>query len=164
MTRLRLALGICAIGPSLGCFKYVPATLETAPVGSHVQALLSTEGQIILRDRIGIDRSLLRGELLDRAGETVLLSIRSTGMSDEFGTRRSLYQRVDIPKSHILRVDQRVIDPARTGSVVAAGGGAAILLVLQAFGDRNPGQVDTGGGGPDESIRSWILRLPLSIR
>ena len=164
MTRMRLVLGIGAIGLSLGCFKYVPATLDTAPVGSRVQALLSTEGQIVMRNRIGIDRSLLRGELLDRSGETVLLSVRSTGMSDEFGARRPLYQRVDIPRSHILRVDQRVIDPARTGGIVAAAGGAAILLVLQAFGDRNPGQVDNGGGGPDESIRSWILRLPLSIR
>ena len=164
MTRLRLALGMSAIGLSLGCFKYVPATLDTAPVGSRVQALLSTEGQIVLRNRIGIDRTVLRGELLDRSGETVLLSVRSAGMSDEFGGRRSLYQRVDIPRSHILRVDQRVIDPARTGGIVAAAGGAAILLVLQAFGDRNPGQVDNGGGGPDESIRSWILRLPLSIR
>ena len=164
MTRLRPALGICAIGLSLGCFKYVPATLDTAPVGSHIRALLSTEGQIVLRNRIGIDRSLLLGELLDRSGETVLLSVRSTGMSDEFGARRPLYQRVDIPKSHILRVDQRVIDPARTGSIVAAGGGAITLLVLQAFGDRNPGQVDNGGGGPDESISSWVLRLPFSIR
>ncbi len=164
MTRLRLALGICALGLSLGCFRYVPATLDTAPLGSHVQALLSTEGQIALRNRIGIDRPLLRGELLDRDGETVLLSVRSTGLADEFGGRQPLHQRVDILKSHSLRIDQRQLDPVRTGGIVAAAGGAATLILVGSIGERNPGQVDNTGGGPDESIRSWILRLPLSIR
>ena len=85
-------------------------------------------------------------------------------MNDEFGAR-PLYQRVDILKSHILRVDQRQMDAFRTGSILAIGGGAVILVVKGALADRNPGQTDnSGGGGPDDRMGSWILRLPLSIR
>ena len=157
-------MGSCALALSLGCYTYVPTTLDVTPVGTHIQAVMSTEGQIILRDRIGIDDPILKGELLEQSGETVLMSVRSGSATNEFGVRASMYQRVDIPKSHILRVDQRQMDSFRTGSLIAAAAGTGVYIVIQAFGERNPGQIDNSGGGPDESISSWILRLPLSMR
>ena len=157
-------MGSCALALSLGCYTYVPTTLDVTPAGTHIQALMSTEGQIILRNRIGIDDPLLKGELLEQSGETVLMSVRSGSATDEFGMRESMYQRVDIPKSHILRVDQRQMDAFRTGSLIAAAAGAGVFLVIQATGERNPGDVPNGGGGPDERVASWILGVPFSIR
>lgn len=164
MSVARWALGCSAMMLSTGCFGYVPATLDSVPVGAHVRAMLSTEGQIILRDRIGIDAQVLQGELLENGGDTVLLAVRSSTITDEFGGQRPLFQRIDIPTSHILRVDLRRTDPVRTGALVAVGAGAAALLISQAFGDSNPGQPDGSGGGPEERISSWISRLPFSIR
>ena len=164
MSVARWALGCSAIMLSTGCFSYAPATLDSTPVGGHVRAMLSTEGQIVLRDRVGIDTQFIQGELLENGGDAVLLAVRSGSISDEFGGQRPLFQRVDIPIGHILRVDQRRVDPVRTGAVVGAGAGAAILIIMRAFGDRNPGQVGPIDVGPDERISSWILRLPFSIR
>ncbi len=164
MSVVRWALGCTAIMLSTGCFGYVPATLDTAPVGAHIRAMLSTEGQIILRDRVGIDGQLLQGELLENGRDTVLLAVRSSTITDEFGGQRPLFQRIDIPTSHILRVDLRRTDPVRTGALVGAGAGAATLIILQAFGERNPGQLEPGGGGPEERLSSWISRLPFAIR
>lgn len=164
MSVARWALGCSAMMLSTGCFGYVPATLDSVPVGAHVRAMLSTEGQIILRDRIGIDAQVLQGELLENGRDTVLLAVRSSTISDEFGGQRPLFQRIDIPTSHILRVDLRRVDPVRTGALVGATAGGAVLVIIQAFGDRNPGQIDPNGGGPDERISSWISRLPFSIR
>ena len=158
------ALGCSAIVLSTGCFGYVPGTLDSAPVGAHIRAVLSTEGQIILRDRVGIDDQVLQGELLENGADTVLLAVRSSTITDEFGGQRPLFQRIDVPTSHILRVDVRRTDPVRTGALVGAGAGAAALIIAQVFGDRNPGQLDPSGGGPDERISSWISRLPFSIR
>ena len=164
MSVARWAIGCSTILLSTGCFGYVPATLDSVPVGAHVRAMLSTEGQIILRDRVGIDTQVLQGELLEHGGDVVLLAVRSGTISDEFGGQRPLFQRIDIPTSHILRVDLRRVDPVRTGALVGVGVGAAVLIIRQAFGKRNPGQVDNSGGGPDERITSWTSRLPFAIR
>ncbi len=156
-------MAAAAVAISPGCYKYIPATIDTTPEGAHVQALLSTEGQIALRERLRVNLRTVDGEFLEARGDTVLLSVRTTTLRDDFGNR-SLYQRVDLPRSHILRIDQRQFDAIRTGGLVAVLAGGAVLLVAQVFGERNPGQVEPPDGGPDDRRAIWsLLRIPLSI-
>lgn len=159
----RQILAAAAVAISLGCYKYIPGTIDTTPEGAHVQALLSTEGQISLRERLGVNLRMVDGEFLETRGDTVLLSVRTTTLRDEFGNQ-SLYQRVDIPRSHILRIDQRQFDAIRTVGLIAVLGGAAAVVIVQVLGERDPGQLEPGDGVPDERRAIWsLLRIPLSI-
>ncbi len=155
-------MAAAAVATSLGCYKYIPATIDTTPEGAHVQALLSTEGQVSLRERLRVNLRMVDGEVLEARGDTVLLSVRTTTLRDVFGNQ-SLYQRVDIPRSHILRIDQRRFDAIRAGGLIAVVAGGAALIIVQAFGERNPGQVEPPDGGPDDRRAIWsLLRIPLS--
>ena len=146
---------------SLGCYRYVPATLDTKPVGSKVQALLSTEGQMLLEERVGIYGQTVTGELLEVSGDSVLLAVRSARASAGIG---SLYQRVDFSRSQILRIDQRQLDAALTGGLIAAAAGGLALILSQVFGDSNPGQIEPPENGTIERIfDGWILRIPVRI-
>ncbi len=163
MTVARQILAAAAVAISLGCYKYVPATIDTTPEGAQVQALLSAEGQISLRERLRVNLRMVDGEFLEARGDTVLLSVRTTVLRDDFGNQ-SLYQRVDIPRSHILRIDQRRFDAIRTSGLIAVVAGGAALIIVQVFGERNPGQVQPIDGGPDDRRAIWsLLRIPLSI-
>lgn len=161
MRIVRQMLACSALAVSLGCYKYVPATLDTTPVGSKVQALLSTEAQLLLEERVGIKGQTVTGELLEVSGDSVLLAVRSARASAGIG---SLYQRVDFSRSQILRIDQRRLDAARTTGLIAVAAGGLALILSQVFGDSNPGQVEPPDDGTIERIfDGWILRIPVRI-
>ena len=163
MTVLKHTLGWLAITAGLGCYRWVPATIDTTPVGEQVQALLSTEGQIVLRERAAVDLRVVTGELLEAEGDAVLIAVRTSRSDDGFGGGPVLVQRIDIPRSHILRIDRRELDALRTSGIIAGAVGVAILLASQTFGDSNPGDAPTGDGGPDEHVTRWIVRLPIRL-
>lgn len=157
---VRQMLACSALTVSLGCYKYVPATLDTTPVGSKVQALLSTEGQIFLEERVGIYGRTVTGELLELSGDSVLLAVPSARASAGIG---SLYQRVYFSRSQILRIDQRRPDAARTTGLIAVAAGGLVLILSQVFGESNPGQIEPIDGGTDRIANGWILRIPVRI-
>lgn len=158
IVRRMLACGALAV--SLGCYKYVPATLDTTPAGSKVQALLSVEGQVLLEERVGIYGRTVTGELVEVTGDSVLLAVPSVRASTGLG---SLYQRVYFSRSQILRIDQRQLDAARTGGLIAAAAGGLVLILSQVFGESNPGQIEPINGGNDRIANGWILRIPVGI-
>lgn len=160
MRIVRQMLACSALAVSLGCYKYVPATLDTTPVGSKVQALLSTEGQMLLEERVGIYGRTVTGELVEVTGDSVLLAVPSVRASTGLG---SLYQRVYFSRSQILRIDQRQLDAARTGGLIAVAAGGLVLILSQVFGESNPGQIEPINGGNDRIANGWILRIPVGI-
>ena len=160
MRIVRQMLACSALAVSLGCYKYVPATLDTTPVGSKVQALLSTEGQMLLEERVGIYGRTVTGELVEVTGDSVLLAVPSVRASTGLG---SLYQRVYFSRSQILRIDQRQLDAARTGGLIAVAAGGLVLILSQVFGESNPGQIEPIDGGNDRIANGWILRIPVGI-
>ena len=160
MRIVRQMLACSALAVSLGCYKYVPATLDTTPVGSKVQALLSTEGQMLLEERVGIYGRTVTGELVEVTGDSVLLAVPAVRASAGVG---SLYQRVYFSRSQILRIDQRQLDAARTGGLIAVAAGGLVLILSQVFGESNPGQIEPIDGGNDRIANGWILRIPVGI-
>lgn len=160
MRIVRQMLACSALAVSLGCYKYVPATLDTTPAGSKVQALLSAEGQILLEERVGIYGRTVTGELWEVTGDSVLLAVPSVRASAGLG---SLYQRVYFSRSQILRIDQRQLDAARTGGLIAVAAGGLVLILSQVFGESNPGQIEPINGGNDRIANGWILRIPVGI-
>ncbi len=149
---------------TLSCYTYAPATIETVPLGASVQGLLSTEAQLALRDSLGIGLGPIRGTLLERNGDRVLMAVRSVGTGPAPGAQ-TLYQRIEVAQRDVLRVDVRRIDKARTVLLATGALLVATAIVVEGFGGGFFGG-DDGGGGPPEAPPVYPLRvrIPIGIR
>ncbi len=154
-------LALCAAAALLlGCYKYVPATLSTVPTGSNIRAVLSTEAQADLRSRVGMDVDLLEGKLLESNDDEVWVSVRSVAASGMLDGTQPLYQRIDVPRQGVVRVDVRRLDRLRTYTLIGVAAGAAVFVAAQAFGEGGPGP-EPPNGGPSDRVQGVLLRLPL---
>ena len=145
----RAVLGVAGAAASLGCYTYVPATLDVVPVGTEVRALLSTKTELALRDSLGVDLHPLRGTLVDRQDGRLLLSVRTAVGSRELGSQ-PLYQRIAVTPQDVLRVEVRRLQRTKTVAFAFAVVGVATLVTLGALGKLNLGGSNGGGGGPPE--------------
>lgn len=149
------ALPACvAVLLSCACYTYAPTTLDAVPVGTEVQALLSTEAEGVLHDSLGLTLRPLHGTLVDRQEGRVLFAVRTASGSPAFGSQ-PLYQRIAVTPQDVLRVDVRRLHRGKTGALVVTVALAATLVTLGALGKLNPGSSDGGGGGPPEQLRNW---------
>jgi hypothetical protein len=148
-SRSRAAFGILSAALSLGCYTYVPATLEAVPVGTEVRALLSTEKELALRDSLGVELHPLHGTLVERQGARLLLSVRTATGSRELGSQ-PLYQRVGVTPQDVLRVDVRRLHRTKTAAFALAVASAGALIAVATVAILRPGSPGGGGGGPPE--------------
>jgi hypothetical protein len=121
--------------------------------------VLSAEAQADLRGRVGLDVQLLEGKLLESNGEQVLVSVRSVAAFTALGGTQPLYQRVDVPRQGVVRVEVRQLDQFRTYGLIGVAAGAAVLIAAQAFGEGEPGSSPPPNGDPPERIQGVLLRL-----
>jgi hypothetical protein len=142
-------LGLAGAALSVGCYTYVPATLDAVPVGTEVRALLSTEAELALRDSLGVEFRPLHGTLVERHDGRLLLSVRTGIGARELGSQL-LYQRIGVTPQDVLRVDVRRLQRTKTVAFAVAIAAAATVVTLGALGKLNPGSPGGGGGGPPE--------------
>jgi hypothetical protein len=142
---LLLAMGIA---PSLGCYRYVPGTLEAVPVGSEIRALLSTEGQVAMLNGVGIDARSIIGTLEGRDGAAVHLAVPAPFAVPRPGVPIE-YVRFALPPRDILRLEVKQFDRFRTIAFVGAlAGTAAAIAILAARGKTEGGSPPEPGGIP----------------
>ncbi len=154
----RLLPALC-IASQLGCYAYVPATLETVPQGAHVRALVTPEAERRLLATFGVQQgSSLVGTLEGRDGDQIGLLIPSVPIGTGPGTR-PLYQQVTLASADILRVDVRRVDKVRTGVAVAL----AVTAIAGYQALKGEGTVVTPPPPPPpaESVRRWAVRIPI---
>ena len=156
MTIPRRMLSMCATALSLGCFAYVPADLETVPVGSRVRAMLSSEGQADLRDRTALDLQVINGTLVEKTQDRVLLAVPSATATSDAGFLTTLHQRIDVPRQHIARVDRRELHELKTGVLIGAVAGAVTTVAILALRGGEPGTLTVPPNEPPESVRGWL--------
>jgi hypothetical protein len=144
-----------------GCYKYIPAELDQVPLDAHVNMMLSTEGQIDLRERAGIDRRELRGILVERSADAVLIAVQSTSA---FPGEGPLYQRLDVRKRDVLRLDERVLDKPKVAGLIIGSVAATLGAILLITGEGGPGSRPGPGPDPPEHVTGWRFTLPVSIR
>ena len=157
---LRPLFMIIAVAGTSACYKYVPASLDQVPLDAHVNIMLSTEGQLDLRERVGIDRRELRGILVERGTDGVLVAVPSTSA---FPGEGPLYQRLDVRRRDVLRVDERVFDKAAVAGLVVLSVGAALGSILLIAGDGGPGERPGPGPDPPEHVGGWRFHLPIRL-
>ena len=141
-----------------GCFSYVPAEIETVPVGARVRALLTPAGQERLRTIVGFERDAITGKVVQKQANSVRFSVRSVRGS-ESGTGSDLVQHIDVPHQDVARTDLKKIDGLKTGAVIAAVSGLFSYVAIRAAGGETIMGGTPGTSGPDESIRFPFLML-----
>ena len=140
-----------------GCYTYA-RTPGPVVSDTEVSLLMSTEAQIRLRDRLGLDARELHGRVVDVSSDSLLVEVPSTSPFAGVGGE-TLYQRVDLARSDVLETRTRVPSPPRTVALLAGvGAGATVIFVTQVFNERNPGEVDVTPPGPDDRRSSVVFR------
>jgi hypothetical protein len=162
MVRRRAGWLLILIGalPLAGCYTYLPTTLDAAPRGARIRALLSEEAERRLADYGMHQGRTLSGEIQGRRGDQVVVLALSVPMGAG-GGMRPLYQEVVLAPGDVLRVDQRRLDPVRTGMLAAAAAAATGVLAWQALFGSGEATPPPPGGGPAEQVRPWGIRLPM---
>ena len=153
---------MCALVAGAGCYKYEPSTLESIEPTNKVKLLLSTEGEILLAERTGIRARDLTGEIVEIDDQRLLIEVAGADVDPDFGGG-TLNRRINIPREHVLRIEARESDPARTGLLVAVSAGGVAALVTLGVSSGTSGDNPVEPPGPDERRAFWIYLLP-SIR
>ena len=159
MKSVGIAITICGVLVSSGCYTFAPTTIDGMSEGARVRATLSTAAQISLRDRVGYDRRFLDATFVEATGDTLLFSVKAAVSEREFGLQ-TFYQRVDVLRADVLRVDRRQIDAFRTGGLVAMLAGGATITVIRAIGDPGPGNPDGNVDPPAERASRRLKVIP----
>jgi len=147
------------LAAALGCYRYVPTTLDAVQAGDHVRAVLSPEAQRDLQDRVGIDVSILEGKLLDD-GDRVVVSMPTVKLASAFGAQ-SLHQNIDVQRGQIARVDVRQLDKFRTFGLIGIGAGVITFATVKAFAGGEPGSPNGQNGDPPEHIHGVLFSVPV---
>lgn len=140
-----------------GCYTYTPVELDSIPIGSGVQAHLSAEGAVRLRERTGVgdgaftDRRV-GGTLLERDAERILLNVPWVNTQSVYQPQ-ALTQRIDLSRNDIIELRHRRLDRTRTGILVASAALAAAVLLLDTFTGETGGKTTLPPvGGPSEVL------------
>lgn len=148
MRKQFLAVAATSVALS-GCYTYARSAGDVTP-NTQVSLLMSTEAQIRLRDRLGLDVRELHGRVVDVSLDSLMVEVPSTSPFTGVGGQE-LYQRVNLARNDVLETRTRVPSPARTAALLTGlGAGAAVILATQVFEAQNPGTPDGTPPGPDD--------------
>lgn len=153
-TRAPRAAALAALALlATGCYSLRPVRPESPLQPGQVRLYLSDGGAQSVAAPLGGERSVLEGELLRAAPDTLTVRVRAAG-SAQFG-EQLLYQELRVPRAEIDGIQLRRLDPVRTGLLV--GGVAAVsgFLLYQALSGETGGSPIPGPGGGVEA------RIPL---
>lgn len=126
-------LAVAAAFWCLGCYSYVPSSLDVVPSGSEVRALLSTEGQTAILHGVGIDARSIVGTLEANDGAAVHFAVPAPFAMTRPGAPVE-YVRFALPPRDILRLEVRRFDGLKTGVLIGALTGTAAAVALLAAG------------------------------
>jgi hypothetical protein len=158
--RLKVRILLPLIVSSLGCYSYAPTTVDAVPEGAEVRALVTLERQAALRDQVGLNEEAVKGRVVEKRPDRLLLSVRTASTAEEFGSR-SLYQRVEIPQADVLRVDAREVSPLKTAGIVAVTSGGIVVILLEVLGGESVSGGGNGGDGGQDRVTGWLPSVPV---
>lgn len=142
---------------SSGCFRYVPAQLETTAPGEGVRVHTTRLGAAELADisDLSDDAPIIDGTFMGVEGQDLLLRVPVGRRQDGF-IRSDIHQAIRIPTDEILSFRLRELDKASTAFVVVGGMGlvtAIVAFILQPEGRQALGPDDS----PDDALVEFRL-------
>jgi hypothetical protein len=158
---MRVALISLAL-TSAGCFRYVPAQLETTTPGEGVRVLVTSQGAVQLAEITDVVEvaPVIDGTVVGIEGQELLLSV-PVGRRLDGSMMTNLNQTIRIPTSEIVSFQRREFDALRSGFAVAGAAGlitAVVVLILRPRGGDNLEEEDP----PDDLQFDFsILSFPI---
>ncbi|HET6680848.1 MAG TPA: hypothetical protein VFG84_06575 [Gemmatimonadaceae bacterium] len=150
----RVVAGVMLVAALPACYSYHVVPTEQLSVGKSVRARLSADEATRLQGVLGRTDRTLDGRLMASSDSGLLMAVPTSRIGPEGIT----HQRILVPRSSLLEVEERRLDRFRTGIVVAAITAVAAAVVVTQFdvGSPNDGEPK---GGTDHNILG--VRIPL---
>jgi hypothetical protein len=147
----------CALlAATSGCYRYAPAEPTAVAPDAEIRVTLNDEGyRTVLPQAAPVGRRTVEGRMVGLVPDSLIMSVW-IGEAYRGTPFETTYQRVPIPRSDVLLVEDRQLSKGRT-ALLAAGVVAVIVTlidqldVVQIFGDGEPIRPDPPE--PDGLIR-----------
>ena len=140
---------------SSGCYKYVPLTPQSAPVGSQVRIELSDRGVVSVQPALGQSVTAVEGTVRGAAADSLVISLADVERRGS-GTQTWAGETLVLKADDIRAVSERRLSQTRT-TVVATGAitlaAAGIIAIAKASGDA--GGESGNKPPPPTTRRSW---------
>lgn len=105
------------------------------------------------------DARLLAGTVISTAADTLVVEVPTTTRLAGSGTFQTLNQRVSIPRTGLIEVENRSLNRTRTWLITGATAVIVGAIVLRATVE-GPGTGGEPGGGPPELRPRWNVFSP----
>lgn len=145
-----------------GCYTYHPIQYAQVQPGSRVRAHVTPEEAQRIAEFVGYTTRDLDGQVVSHDDGSLLLEVPAQTALGGADVRRFV-QRVDIPQSSLVEIEQRRLNTAKTFVTIGAAAAVASFVVISQFGSNGSGTGAGGKGGINHS-RVPVLRLHFPIR
>jgi hypothetical protein len=158
--RLRRAARACvlvaAAGSTSACYTYTLIDPAQAGAGLEVRARITPEESARIDALIGSQGRVLEGEIVGTESAGIIIAVPTVLQDNGLASAR-LHQRLTLPTSSIVELEQRRLDRLRTFSLVGAIAAVAGYAVISQFGTSSD---DPGGDKPGpENLVVPLLRI-----
>jgi hypothetical protein len=166
MNRLRNTLTLAAILPLAACYSYQTIPVDDVRPDLPVHLRVKPEAAEHLAQVAGYPTQDVDGRVISLERDTILLRVRSP-LTAPANPDQQLYQRLDVPVSQLIEVQQRHLNRTKTYAsvaVAAAGAGALAIWVFTAsnlFGSQSTPLVINNAVAPAGLLPHQGVRLPL---
>lgn len=165
MKRSLEVLGLLALFPAAACYSYRTIPIEDVRPDLEVRLRVTPEASGHVARVVGYLTQDVVGTVVHLQRDTLLLTV-ATPTAPEARTVQRLYQRLDVPVSQVIEVEQRSLSRSKTfatiGVAVAGGAGLAVWAfsgVLGGTGEGKPPVTDNRLAGPQLLFPLGHLRL-----
>jgi hypothetical protein len=141
------------------CYTYAPIDAGSLQPGTSIRARVTASTAEQIEPLLGVqDARLVRGLLIANGGDTLIVQVPTAVRTTVGSSMQTLHQRVSIPRTGILDLEESRLDRART-TALAVAGAAAIVTVIAKFAVKEPGGSRGGGGGGGPELRFPVFLL-----
>jgi hypothetical protein len=160
MKRSLEVLALLALFPATACYSYRTIHLEDVRPDLAIRLRVTPEATGHVARVLGYLTQDVEGTFVSLRQDTILLTV-ATPTAPESRTIQLLYQRLDIPVSQVIEVQERTLDRGRTYACVAAGVAGAAGVAVWAFTGVFGGSTGETPPPVDNRLVPAPLLLPL---
>jgi hypothetical protein len=146
------ALVLLACFAATGCYSYSTMSMSDVSVGTEVRARVKSAEADSVAKIMGYRSSTIEGKAMSPVGAQGLLLAVPSQAPTQTGEVRQLYQRLLLPPSTILEIEQRKLDKVKTGAVVAAVVLVAGFIAVKSFGGTGVPSSSGSKGGTNAMV------------
>jgi len=158
----KLAIFAIAV-TSTGCFRYVPAQLDTTPAGTGVRIMVTRQGADELASVMDVDDNapVINGTVESVQGNDLLLHVPVGQRQDGFMVTK-INQTIRVPTGEIVSFHRKEFNKTGTAFVMAAGL-ALVTTVVFFIADPLGNSTTPPDDPPELQLRLGLFSIPFGF-